>query len=438
MNEAANDAAVKSENVFKSRNFRLVFFGALVSELGASLYSFAVSFYILEISGNNAFLQGLYLALCGVMLLFFTPIGGVLGDRFNKAKIMFLCDYIKGGVILLATLLMLVFPGSKAHIAILFAVGILGNAVGGIFSPASNALLPSIVAEDRLQQANSYFTMKSAFLSIFGVVLAGVLYAALPVVTLFLVVGVCYVLSGVSEMFIRYTHVPSSEKLTVRLALGDMKAGFTYLRAKKAIMALTVAILFVNFFIAPLGGNFIPYFIKTDVALAPGYLFDRFLTPELWTSVFEVLIGISSLVGSILLSAKAQEEKCGHKVAIRLCGMAVIMLGLTLSYWLLADRGGSLNAFLLTFCAGCLFVGFLIVSINIPVSTTLMRITDRDMLSKVTSILSIFSQGLIPIASVLAGVMLQCFGSTPLLLFCSLGFTASALYALFSKHIKEL
>ena len=250
--------------------------------------------------------------------------------------------------------------------------------------------------------------------------------------------GICYVLSGVSEMFIRCAHVPGPEKLTLRLALADMKSGFVYLKARKAIMALTVAILFVNFFISPLGSNFIPYFIKTDVALAPDYLFRRFLTPELWTSVFEVIIGLSSLAGSLLLSAKAQEEKCGRKVALRLCAMAAVMIALTVSYWLMVDRGGRLNAFLLTFCGGCLFVGFLVVSINIPVSTTLLRITDKDMLSKVSSILGVFSQGLVPIASVLAGVVLQCFGSTPLLLVCSLGFTASALYALFSKPIREL
>ena len=437
MNEAVEEVG-SGENVFKNRNFRLVFFGALVSELGAGLYSFAVSFYILEISSNNAFLQGLYLALCGVMLLLFTPIGGVLGDRFNKAKIMFVCDYVKGGLILLATLLMLLFPASGAHIGILFGVGFLGNAVSGIFSPASAALLPSIVEEQRFQQANSYFAMKSAFLSIFGVVLAGVLYAALPVVVLFPLVGICYVLSGVSEMFIRCAHAPREEKLTLRLALADMKSGFVYLKAKKTVMALTVSILFVNFFIAPVGGNFIPYFIKTDVALAPAYLFDGLLTPELWTSVFEVLIGVSSLVGSVILSARAQEEKCGHKVALRLCGMAAVMLLLTLSYWLLADRGVSLNGFLLIFCLGCLLIGFLIVSVNIPVSTTLMRITDKDMLSKVSSILSIFSQGLTPIASVLAGVMLQYLGSTPLLLFCAAGFTVSALLTLFNRHIREL
>ena len=104
----------KAANVFQNRNFRLVFLGALVSELGAILYSFAVGFYILEISDNNAFLQGLYLALCGVALLLLTPVGGVLGDRVSKAKIMYICDFIKGGMIVLATALMMILPSSTA------------------------------------------------------------------------------------------------------------------------------------------------------------------------------------------------------------------------------------------------------------------------------------------------------------------------------------
>ena len=141
---------MKPENVFRSRNYRLVFFGALVSELGALFYSFTVSFYILQISGNNAFLQGLYLSLCGVALLLFTPVGGVLGDRFSKAKIMYLCDFCKGGTIILATALMLLFPGADAHIVILFVLGILGNIISGIFNPAAGALIPSIVKENQL------------------------------------------------------------------------------------------------------------------------------------------------------------------------------------------------------------------------------------------------------------------------------------------------
>ena len=433
-----NNELQKKENVFSQRNFRLVFFGALVSELGALLYNFAVSFYILEISGNNAFLQGLYLALCGVAMLVFTPIGGVLGDRFSKAKIMYVCDYLKGGLIILATALMLIFRAPEAHMAILFVLGMAGNAVSGIFTPAANSLFPHILKEDQLQQANSYFTMKSSLESILGVVLAGILYAALPIYTLFFLVGVCFTASGVSEMFIRSDHRPSGERLTLKLALGDMRDGIVYLKGKKAIMALLGAILFINFFFTPITGNFIPYFVKTDLAGASGYLFDRVLTPELWSSVFSVCFGISSLLGAAILSARTQENKCGHKTAIRLCLVAFIMIALTLSYWLLADRGVSLNAFLIAFGIVCLAMGIMISYINIPVSTVMMCIVDRDKLSKVSSIISIGSQGMIPIASVLAGAVLESWGSTILLAVSSVGFTVTAVLMLASRKLKEL
>ncbi len=428
----------KSDNVFSNRNFRLVFMGALVSELGALLYSFAVSFYILEISNNNAFLQGLYLALCGVALLLFTPVGGVLGDRFNKARIMYVCDCLKGGVIILATVLMLLYRNPEAHIAILFSLGIIGNAVSGVFSPASGSLFPHIVREDQLQQANSYFTMKSSFGNILGVILAGILYAALPVYTLFFLVGACFVASGISEMLIRYDHRPSEEQLTLKLAVRDLAEGLRYLKTKKAILALLGSILFINFFFAPVSSNFLPYFVKTDLAQAPSYLLDRILTPELWSSVFSMSFGISSLLGAAVLSARPQEEKTGLKTGLRLIAVAAVMIVLTFSYWLLVACGKSLNGFLITLCACFLADGVLISLINIPISTVMMRVVETDKLSKVTSITSIGSQGMIPIASVLAGLVLETLGSTTLLAVCSLGFTVTAVLLLLSRDIKEL
>lgn len=434
----SNEEEKKSANVFAGRNFRLVFLGALVSELGALLYSFAVSFYILEISNNNAFLQGLYLALCGVAMLVFTPVGGVMGDRFNKARIMYVCDYLKGSTIILATVLMLVFRQPDAHLVILFILGIIGNAVSGVFNPASGALLPHIVAEDKLQQANSYFTIKSSLESILGVILAGVLYAALPIHLLFFLVGACFLASGLSEMFIRYDHQPSQENLTLKLAVRDMRDGLVYLKTQKAILALLGAILFINFFFSPVTGNFLPFFVRTDLATAPSYLLDNVLTPELWSSVVGVCFGISSLLGAAILSAGKQPDKCGHKVAVRIGLIALLMIVWTVSYWILVDRGVSLNAFLVVLCLGTLVMGFLISYVNIPVSTAIMRVVDKDKLSKVTSITSIGSQGMIPVASVLAGAILQSLGSTPLLVFCSLGFSVTAVLMLVNKSIRNL
>ena len=45
---------------------------------------------------------------------------------------------------------------------------------------------------------------------------------------------------------------------------------------------------------------------------------------------------------------------------------------------------------------------------------------------------------MIPIASVLAGAVLQGLGSSPLLFACSLGFTVTAVLMLFNRNIKEL
>ena len=425
-------------NVFLNRNYRLVFFGALVSELGAVLYSFAVGFYLLEISDNNAVLQGSYLALCGVTLLLVTPLGGVLGDRWHKAKIMFICDYLKGALILLATVGMLLMPGKNAHIVILFAIGIIGNAIGGVFSPAAGALLPHIVEEEQLQQANAYFSMRSAAQSILGVVLAGVLYALLPITLLFVVVGACYVFSGVSEMFIRYEHKVSEEKMSLRLAVEDMRDGLRYLNTQRAIMAVMAGALFINFFFSPVSANFIPYFIKTDLTRASGYLFDRLLTPELWSSVLSVLLALSSLLAALILSVRPQADKCGYRVALRISVMACVMVAFTLGYWLLVERGLSLNAFLLLGCAVSVCIGTLLSLINIPMNTAMMRVVDKGMLSKVSSIISVLSQGLVPISSVLAGLVLQYLGSVWLLAGGALGLAVTSLVLLGSRHIREI
>ena len=433
-----SSAARVTDNVFLNRNYRLVFFGALVSELGAILYSFSVSFHILKTTGNDALLQGLYLALCGATMLAFTLVGGVLGDRMSKAKIMYVCDFLKGGMIVLATALMLVFASPGAQLAILFALGIMGNMASGVFAPAAGSLLPHIVREDQLQQANAYFAMKSALESVLGIVLAGLLYATLPIYVLFFLVGSCYIVSGISETMIRYEHHPSSEQLTLRIAVSDMADGVAYLRTKGAILAMLVAVLFVNFFIAPVMGNFLPFFVRTNLAEAPCYLLDGVLTPELWSSVVQMCFGVSSLLGAAALSGGTQLDGCGRRIARLLCVMAAVVIGLTVCYLLFIDLGSQVSAFLVALCLGFLALGFLVASINVPASTVLMRVVDRDKLSKVNSLTNVGSQGMVPIASVLAGAILETFGSTALLGFCSLGFAATAVALLFNRQIDGL
>ena len=264
----------------------------------------------------------------------------------------------------------------------------------------------------------------------------GILYTALPITTLFLIVGVCYLISGVSKMFIRYEYTPPKDRLTLQTVLSDMEEGYRYLRSRKAVIVLMIAALFINFFITPLFGNFVPYFIKTDLISSPAYLFDSFMKPELWSSVLSMLVGISSLLGALLMTMKEEQGKYGMKIAIRFCAMALTVSVMAAAYWLLVARGVSLNLFLIL-CSLCAFsIGFIIPLVNIPINTLMMRIIDRSQLSKVNGMISIVSQALIPLASVLAGSVLQIWGSSVLLFFCAVGLTVSAVYFLLQPETR--
>lgn len=430
----------KQRNVFRNRNFSLVFLGTLVSNIAALFYSFAVSFYILKLTGNNALIQGLYLAAGGVTFCIVTLFGGVVADRFNKAKIMYMCDYIKGVIIIGFTILsMFVIKATGWNVAALFIVTVLLNAVAGIFSPASSSLLPQIVEENQFQQAQSYFSILNSFQAIIGVVLAGVLYTLIPINTLFFIVGGAYILSGISEMFIKYDSKfeKRDEKLTLKLVFGDIKTGFKYLASIKALLVMMICILFINFFFTPIFDNFPPYFIATDID-GTNYLFHDVMKPEMWSSFFSMAVGIGSLIVGIVLSNLKQAEKCNRLVRYSMMVVSFLVILMAVFYGLFKSNIIDINALLIILLVILFLIGGSIILINIPSSTTMMKIVDKDKLGKVSSITNIGSQGLIPLATFLGGVSITYLGSLGLLIICASGLLLVSLILFFSPSFRTL
>jgi len=430
----------KPKNVFRNKNFSLVFLGALVSNVAALFYSFAVSFYILKITENNALIQGVYLAIGGITFCVFTLFGGVVADRFNKAKIMYICDYLKGAIIIGFTfLLMFVIKSTEWKVASLFIVTVFLNAIAGLFSPASSALLPQIVEENQFQQAQSYFSILSSFQSIIGVVLAGILYALVPINVLFFIVGGCYILSAISEMFIKYTseYEKRNEKLTFKAVFGDIKDGFKYLASIKALLILLVCILFVNFFFSPIFDNFPPYFISTDIA-GSNYFFHENMAPEMWSSFFSVAVALGSLIMGIVLSSLKQAEKCNKIVRWAMMGISLLVILLMFFYALFANNVIDINTLLILLLVILFHVGASIILINVPSSTATMKIVDKDKFGKISSVISIGSQGLIPLSMFLGGIALTYIGSLGLLIACASGLLITSLVLFFAPSVRKI
>ena len=82
-----------------NRNFRLIFFGQTVSQLGDWFNSVAVYALLLDLTGSATavawmlIVQFLPMALVG-------PLAGVVVDRVNRRRVMIASDILRGFVIL--------------------------------------------------------------------------------------------------------------------------------------------------------------------------------------------------------------------------------------------------------------------------------------------------------------------------------------------------
>ena len=428
----------KTKNVFCYKNFTLTFLGAFVSNLGNTLYLFAVSFYILSLTNNNAFIQGAYLATGGIVYVLVTLFGGVISDRFHKGKIMFICDYAKGGMLIAFTLLlMLVIQDPSAKVVVLFIIAVLGNIIAAIFSPAASSLLPRIVPEKSYQQAQSYNSLMQSSLGVLGVILAAILYSVLDIHVLFFIVGGCYVLSGVSEMFIKYDCQKNEDKLTVKQVFKDIGDGMKYIGKLKPLLFLMLGILLLNFFVSPLSANFLPYFVATDVA-SRNYLFSNFLTPEMWSSVIQVAYAIGMIIMALILSNRPQKDRIYKGLSISLIIFAALYVVLTTIYVFFVNNLADINVMLIAFVPIGITMGMMLITINIPITTKMLTIVDKDKLGKVNSVIDVGSQGLIPLSNFLAGLVISGLGASWLCIISTAGLSFMTIFLVLNKHVKQL
>jgi MFS family permease len=99
---------MKKTLFFTNRNFALLFLGGLVSRLGDSFYNFAISWYILSLTGSPV-QAGYYMAFGAVIYLILSPFGGAIVDRLDKIKVIYLTDFVRGISVLVAGLM--IFSG---------------------------------------------------------------------------------------------------------------------------------------------------------------------------------------------------------------------------------------------------------------------------------------------------------------------------------------
>ena len=130
------------------RDFRLVWFGSLGSNIGTWMQNVVLPAYVYHRTGKASVVSLLIFAQLGPLLFLSIP-AGVIADRFNRKKWLVSMQVVQLSFSLALATLALGTPPIWALFAAAFGVGI-GNALN---APAWSAMLPSLVDPQHLSGA---------------------------------------------------------------------------------------------------------------------------------------------------------------------------------------------------------------------------------------------------------------------------------------------
>ncbi len=203
--------------------------GRVISIAGSAAAYTALMFTVYERTGSAAWLSAALLATEGASGLL-GPIASVLGDRFDRRKVMIASDLAAAACF--AAMASVDSPGPLVAFAFASAVA------EAPFWPASGAAIPNLVPPEEVSWANSLVSVgRNAGITV-GPAIGGGLLAALGPSSVFGINAVSFVLSAA---LIASVHASFSEERTDGQEHRGVRAGFAFLLGEPVLRRITAA-----------------------------------------------------------------------------------------------------------------------------------------------------------------------------------------------------
>jgi predicted MFS family arabinose efflux permease len=212
----------------RHRDFRLLWTGMLVSFLGDGIYLVAIAWEVLRLSNVPSALAAVGVAW-SVPQILVTLFSGVLSDRVDRRRVMIAGDAIRGVAIGAIGILSISGAIQLWHIVALVVVYGAGQAM---FGPAFSSIVPQLVPEDDLAQANSLdqFVRPFAF-QLMGPAIGGLLVGAFDAGVAFLFDALTFAFSIVAVAWMHPTPSPRSQEERTSV-FDDLREGLRYVLAR--------------------------------------------------------------------------------------------------------------------------------------------------------------------------------------------------------------
>ncbi len=375
-----------------SKDFNLMVIGQIISILGSALLRFALSLYVLDITGR-ADLFAVLFAISSVPMLL-APLGGAIADRFNRRNLMVIFDFISSIIVFIFFTMLAI---GNSSVFLIGVVMVLLSFVSAMYAPTVMASIPVLVEEEKLEQANGIVNGIQALSNVAAPVLGGILYGLIGLKVLVIVSGVFFFLSAILEMFI---HIPFMQREQSRhiipTLVNDLKEGFSYVVKQSFILKCMILAALLNLLLIPLFVVGVPIILRVTMQ-----------SSDTLYGVGMGLIDFATILGALSMGYFA--KKMGiNNLYIWIFITALLIVPMALSVTPLLLKIGYYPSYTL-FVVSALLIAMIMTIISIYVITVVQKETPNENLGKVMAIIIAVSQCMAPIGQILYGVLFEAF-----------------------------
>lgn len=403
-----------SPAVLKIRNFRNLWLGQTVSQLGDAIYGLLFLFMVDKITQRPE-LVGLVAALTALPFLFVSPFAGVLADRVDRRRILLFCDF--ASAILLGGFACVLAFNPTPPLWSLFLTPFLLSVVNAFFLPARGAAIPSLVPPDQLIAANSLSSATLNLMHTVGLMIAALLLAPLESInpSQFFMIAIVTNLMTFLASAVFVLKLPSLEPRSdseKAHPLTDLKEGIKLFAANPVLKLMFASSLVVNLAVS----GFMVVYTATNREWFDG----KFVTLALVEMSFLV-----ALVAGSMIVPKFKINRIGwvYAIGLTLVGLVIIALGWARTVPL--------------YVAGNLLAGLALPFVNIPFMTYLNLAVPSEYRGRINSFQTMISAGVQPLGSAFSGTGLRLFGLVGMYVGMGGAMTLAAIAPLGSREFRN-
>ena len=344
-----------TKEVLAHKYVKRLFIARFISNFGNGMGPIALAFGILALPNGSANMLGLVLGVTTVLFLIMLPFGGVIADKYGRARMVGLTDMAAGLVLFIQVFY---FATGDVPIAVLLITNGFFGLMWGIFWPAFSGLMPAVLPEAGLQKGNAL----NAFMHNAGVILgaaaAGLLIDVFGVAFTLAIDAASFFISGV--MIFTFRHLTPRAQHTENTMLDDLLHGWRVFLSFRWIVIIVGAFSFI-----------VMCWAAAENILGPLIALEHFNGPKSWSFVITAE-SAGLIVGSIIAI------KVKPKYPLRFLMLSSFTI--TFYIWSLAKPQS-----LLMIAFGAFLFGITLDLWGTLWSTALQRKVPRDSLSRVSS-----------------------------------------------------